>query len=53
VTKLTLADISDTRAYEREREEFREHIISLKRRRRVQVGDIITFVFENRDTKRF
>lgn len=51
--KLTLADIADLRAYERERSAFREHVIELKRRRRVEVGTIVTFVFENRDTIRF
>jgi Protein of unknown function (DUF3501) len=51
--KLTLADIADTRAYEREREAFREHIVSLKTLRRIPVGTMITFVFENRDTMRF
>lgn len=51
--RLTLADISDLRQYEREREAFRDHIISLKRRRRVQVGPFATFVFENADTVRF
>ncbi len=51
--KLTLADIADIRAYERERVGFRQHIIDLKRRRRVSVGPHITFVFENRDTVRF
>jgi hypothetical protein len=51
--KLTLDDIADLRAYEREREEFRERIIALKRLRRVQVGPIVTLVFENRDTVRF
>jgi len=50
---LTLDDIADTRAYERERAEFRERIIQLKRVRRVPVGPIITFVFENRETIRF
>jgi len=52
-TKLTLDDIADLRAYEREREEFRAHIIALKKRRRVHVGPIVTLVFENRDTIRF
>ena len=52
-TKLTLDDIADLRAYEREREEFRAHIIALKKRRRVQVGPLVTLVFENRDTIRF
>ncbi|HEV8298381.1 MAG TPA: DUF3501 family protein [Acidimicrobiales bacterium] len=51
--KLTLDDIADMRAYERERAEFRRHVIDLKRRRRVSVGPHITFVFENRDTIRF
>jgi len=51
--KLTLADIADVRAYEREREEFRTHVIALKRRRRVHVGLFVTFLFENRDTIRF
>ncbi|HET6873787.1 MAG TPA: DUF3501 family protein [Acidimicrobiales bacterium] len=51
--KLTLEDIADLRAYEREREEFRRTIIELKKARRVQVGPIISFVFENRDTVRF
>jgi hypothetical protein len=51
--KLTLADIADTRAYERERDEFRAHVIELKRRRRVHLGTVVTVLFENRDTMRF
>ncbi len=51
--KLTLDDIADLRAYEREREEFRTHIIALKKLRRNGVGPHITLVFENRDTVRF
>ncbi len=51
--KLTLADIADARAYERERVEFRTRVIELKRRRRVHVGTVVTLVFENRDTMRF
>jgi Protein of unknown function (DUF3501) len=51
--KLTLTDIADIRAYERERVAFRQHVIELKARRRVSVGPYITFVFENRDTIRF
>lgn len=50
---LTLDDIVDLRAYEREREEFRERVIALKKRRRVPVGPHITLVFENRETIRF
>ncbi len=51
--KLSLADIADLRAYERERDAFRTHVIALKKRRRVHVGPIVTLVFENRDTIRF
>ena len=51
--KLTLDDIADLRAYEREREEFRDHVIALKKKRRITVGPVVTLVFENRDTVRF
>ncbi len=51
--KLTIDDIADVRAYERERETFRAHVIELKRRRRLSVGTLVTFLFENRDTIRF
>lgn len=53
MAKLTLDDIADLRAYEREREEFRDRVIALKRLRRVPVGPVVTLVFENRDTIRF
>jgi hypothetical protein len=53
MTKLTLDDIADLRAYERERDEFRRHVIALKKRRRISVGPFVTFLFENRDTIRF
>jgi hypothetical protein len=51
--KLTVDDIVDVRAYEREREEFRSHIIALKKRRRLSIGPVVTLLFENRDTVRF
>jgi len=51
--KLSVEDILDLRAYERERQEFRSQVMALKRRRRVHLGSIITLVFENRDTVRF
>jgi hypothetical protein len=50
---LTLEDIADSRAYEREREDFRARIIATKRVRRVPVGPVVTLVFENRETIRF
>ena len=51
--KLSLNDIADLREYERERADFRAHVIALKKRRRVHIGPVITLVFENRDTIRF
>ncbi len=51
--RLTLDDIADARAYEREREDFRARIIELKKKRRIPVGPVVSLVFENRDTIRF
>ncbi|HET6873868.1 MAG TPA: DUF3501 family protein [Acidimicrobiales bacterium] len=51
--KLTIDDIADLRAYERERDQFRQRVIALKRDRRVAVGPVVTLVFENSDTVRF
>lgn len=51
--KLTVDDIEDLRAYEAKREEYRASIIALKRDRRVQVGELVTLVFENAETMRF
>lgn len=53
MAKLTLDDIVDLRAYERERDEFRARIIQLKKRRRVAVGPVVTLLFENAETIRF
>jgi hypothetical protein len=50
--KLTLDDIADARAYERERAEFRARVIEVKARRRVSLGPILTVMFESRDTMR-
>ena len=51
--KLTVDEIVDHRAYERERAEFRARIIAMKKRRRVALGDLLTITFENTDTMRF
>ncbi len=50
---LAPSDLVDIAAYEAERPAFRERVIALKKRRRAQVGDLVTLVFENRDTVRF
>jgi Protein of unknown function (DUF3501) len=51
--KLTVDDIQDFRAYERDRDVFRRQIIDLKRARRVPLGPIMTIVFENTETMRW
>ena len=51
--KLAFDDIQDLREYDRERDEFRRRIIEMKKRRRVQLGDLLTITFENTDTMRF
>jgi hypothetical protein len=51
--KLTFEDLKDLREYERERDDFRRHIVEMKKRRRVQLGDLLTITFENTDTMRF
>lgn len=51
--KLSLDDIKELRAYERERPDFRAHVIALRKRRRVRLGPLLTITFENTDTMRF
>ena len=51
--KLSLSDIADVRAYERERSEFKDRVIALKERRRLSLGTIVSVMFENRDTIRY
>jgi len=53
MSELTVGDILDLRAYERVRDEYRRKVIDRKRLRRVQVGPILTLVFECIDTVRF
>jgi Protein of unknown function (DUF3501) len=51
--KLTVDAIKDSREYERERDGFRRHIIEMKKRRRIRLGDLMSITFENTDTMRF
>jgi hypothetical protein len=51
--QVELSDIRDIAQYEKARDGFRRRIIELKKRRRLQVGPQVTFVFENRDTVLF
>jgi hypothetical protein len=50
---LTLDDIADQRAYERERDAFRAEVIAAKKLRRISVGPVVTLTFESRLTMRF
>ena len=47
---LTLKDIRPLPEYEPIRDSFRERIISIKKRRRIFLGDRISIIFENRET---
>jgi hypothetical protein len=50
---LEISDIRNIADYELERKQLRPAIIALKDRRRVRVGEHMTFLFENRDTVRY
>jgi Protein of unknown function (DUF3501) len=53
MNSLTHQDLMPQVEYEHQREAFRRRIIELKRRRRIAIGDLVTLVFENRDTIQF
>lgn len=50
---LTQQDLLSHAEYETQRAAFRQYVIALKKRRRISVGDLITLVFENRETVLF
>jgi len=50
---ITIEEIKNIAEYEAERETFRPRVMALKDRRRVRVGDHLTFLFENRETVRY
>jgi hypothetical protein len=51
--KITLTDVKPLSQYEAMRDAMRSHVIDLKKRRRVPLGDRISLVFENRETVLF
>ncbi len=51
--KIELSDIKNIAEYEKIRQNFRSKIISMKKDRRLKVGDKITLTFENRYTVTF
>jgi hypothetical protein len=50
---VELSEIKNIADYELERETLRPQMLALKDRRRIRVGDHLTFLFENRDTVRY
>ncbi len=50
---LTLADIPDAAVFEACRDELRGRIIAHKDRRRIEIGDRVTLLFEDRETLRW
>ena len=52
-TPIRRADIKGPAIYGPIRDDFRKHIIEMKRPRRISIGDRVTVVFENRHTLMF
>lgn len=50
---LTPSDLLSHADYEAQRATFRREIIALKKRRRIEVGPLVTLIFENRQTLLF
>lgn len=53
MNRLTQANLLSLADYERQRMHIRQEIIALKKRRRIDIGPLVTLVFENRQTLRF
>lgn len=53
MNRLTQSDLLSHADYEAQRPMFRQEIIALKKRRRIEVGPLVTLVFENRRTLLF
>ena len=51
--KIEFSEVRNIYEYEKVRDRFRGRIIDLKKSRRVQVGDHLSFLFENRETVLF
>ncbi|HEY1204380.1 MAG: DUF3501 family protein [Acidobacteriaceae bacterium] len=50
---IELSEIASIADYELERRTLRPRMVALKDRRRIRVGDHLTFLFENRETVRY
>ncbi len=51
--KITQQDLLSHADYEAQRTSLRQQIIALKKRRRVGIGELVTLIFENRETLLF
>jgi hypothetical protein len=51
--RIVLSEVRNLVEYEKVRESMRAAVIALKQRRRVSVGENLTFLFENRETVLF
>lgn len=51
--KVTQDDLLDLQQYEQQREDIRTHILGVKAVRRIHVGGVLTFLFENTETIRY
>jgi hypothetical protein len=51
--RIEFSDVKNIYEYEKVRDQVRSRVIDLKRSRRVQVGDHLSFLFENRETVLF
>jgi len=51
--KVEASEIKNIAEYEIERESWRPQVLALKDRRRIRVGEHLTFLFENRETVRY
>ena len=53
MNRLTQSDLLSHADYEAQRPAFRQEIIALKKRRRIEIGPLVTLIFENRRTLLF
>jgi len=53
VKRVELTDLLEPEAYERERPALRQRVMGVKSRRRVHLGEYLTFLFENFETLRY
>lgn len=51
--RVDISEIKNIADYEIERERWRSLVLATKDRRRIRVGDHLTFLFENRETVRY